>query len=219
VTAAVNVPLHRLSGAELRERVRARLAAARWPSNEVRIGPFPPAVTARIRHLFPASPRPAAVLVPLVERPDELTVLLTYRSRHLPHHAGQISFPGGALEAVDADPESAALRETEEEVGLSRGFVDVVGRLPDHVVISGFQVTPVVALVRPGFELRPDPTEVSAVFEAPLRHLFDPATHRRVVRRIGEEELETFDLPWEGHNIWGATAGMLLTLRQLLLED
>lgn len=211
--------LHELSGEELRERVRARLAAACWPAGELRIGPFPPAVTARIRHLFPESPRPAAVLVPLVERPEGLTVLLTYRSHHLPHHAGQISFPGGALEPGDEDPESAALRETEEEVGLRRRHVEVVGRLPDHVVISGYQVTPVVGLVRPGFSLSPDPTEVSAVFEAPVSHLFDPATHRRVVRRIGDQELETFDLPWEGHNIWGATAGILLTLRQLLLED
>lgn len=210
--------LHELPGEALRERIRARLAARRWAESELRIGPFPPSVTARIRHLFPASPRPAAVLVPLVDRPEGLTVLLTYRSPDLPHHAGQISFPGGALGPEDPDPESGALRETEEEIGLGRDLVEILGRMPDHLVISGFQVTPVVGLVHPDFELRLDPIEVAGAFEAPLRHLFDPATHRRVSRRLAGEDYETFDLPWEGHNIWGATAGMLLTLRQLLLE-
>jgi 8-oxo-dGTP pyrophosphatase MutT (NUDIX family) len=210
--------LHRLATADLRDLLRRRLQG-RVPSDaELRIGPFPPAVTARIRHAFPRANRPAAVLVPLVDRGDELTVLLTYRAADLEHHAGQISFPGGRLEPDDPDPESAALREAEEEIGLGREFVEVLGRLPDHIVITGFQVTPVVALVRPGFALRLDPTEVAGSFEAPLRHLLDPGTHAPRPFRIGDEEIVAYDLPWQGHRIWGATAGILLTLRQLL-ED
>jgi 8-oxo-dGTP pyrophosphatase MutT (NUDIX family) len=201
---------------EFRELVLRRLSGRRPEAGDLRIGPFPAAVTARIRHRFPEKLRPAAVLVPLVDRAEGLNVLLTYRSVDLEHHAGQISFPGGRLEQSDADAESGALRETEEEIGLSRDFIDILGRLPDHVIISGYQVTPVVGLVRPGFMLRLDPTEVAGTFEAPLQRLFDPGTHLSRRYRVGEEELEAFDLPWQEHNIWGATAGMLLTLRELL---
>ena len=148
--------LHELTTAELRQRLRERLPARAPVPNEVRIGPFPEAVTARIRHAFPPRPRAAAVLIPLVDRGDEINVLLTYRSSGLEHHAGQISFPGGRLEPQDPDAESGALRETEEEIGLAREFIEVIGRLPDHIIISGFQVTPVVAMVRPGFG-RPRP--------------------------------------------------------------
>jgi 8-oxo-dGTP pyrophosphatase MutT (NUDIX family) len=209
-------PLHRLSPAEFHERVVRRLAETRPVADDLRIGPFPAAVSARIRRFFPQRLRPAAVLIPLVERDDALNVLLTYRSADLEHHAGQISFPGGRLEQGDADAESGALRETEEEIGLSRDYITILGRLPDHVIISGYQVTPVVGLVRPGFTLRLDPTEVADAFEAPLQRLFDPATHLSRMYKVGEEELEAFDLPWQGHNIWGATAGMLLTFRDLL---
>lgn len=210
--------LHTLATAELRALVRHRFGAAAAGAGDVRIGPFPPSVSARIRPWFPVAPRPAAVLIPLVDRGDELNVLLTYRSADLEHHAGQISFPGGRLEPGDADPVSAALRETEEEIGLDRQFIDVVGCLPDHIVITGFQVTPVIGLVRQGFTLRIDPTEVAGTFEAPLRHLLDPGTHAPRSLQVGDEELVAYDLRWEGHNIWGATAGMLLTLKQML-ED
>lgn len=212
----MSTDLHQLTTGELRERIRQRLPGRRPCPEDVRIGPFPEAVTARIRHAFPRSPRPAAVLIPLVDRGEEINVLLTYRAPDLVHHAGQISFPGGRLEPGDPDPESGALRETEEEIGLGREYVEIIGRLPDHIIISGFQVTPVVAMVRPGFSLRLDPTEVAGTFEAPLRHLFDPRTHSPRVLRIGDEDLEVFDLPWQEHRIWGATAGMLLTLRQWL---
>lgn len=216
---AGDIDLQGATGLAPGEFVRRRLGLRRPDPAEVRIGPFPPAVTASIRHFFPLAPAPAAVLIPLVERAEGLSVLLTVRAADLKHHAGQVSFPGGRLEAGDPDPESGALRETEEEIGLRREHVEIVGRLPDHIIISGYQVTPVVALVRPGFILTLDPTEVAAAFEAPLGHLFDARNHVRVMRRIGDVEIETYDLPWQGHRIWGATAGMLLTLRQWLTED
>lgn len=207
---------HRLPADALRQELRIRLARQDHGDAELRLGAFSRRAIEKLRALVPPTPMRAAVLIPLVDRGDELTVLLTHRASELKHHAGQISFPGGRLEAGDRDAVAAALRETEEEIGLRREFVEVIGRLPDHVVISGYRVTPVVGLVRPGFELVLDPTEVSATFEAPLRHLLDPATHARRMHRIGDEEFETLDLPWGGYNIWGATAGMLLTLMEVL---
>ncbi len=207
--------LHRLPAATLRQELRSRLAA-QCGDSDPRVGAFARSTVERLRALFPPQPIRAAVLIPLVDRGDELTVLLTHRATDLKHHAGQISFPGGRLESGDSDAVAAALRETEEEIGLRREFIEVIGCLPDHVVISGYRVTPVVGLVSPGFELVLDPTEVSGTFEAPLRHLLDPATHARRLHRIGSEEFEALDLPWGGHTIWGATAGMLLTLREVL---
>jgi len=207
--------LHRLPAATLRQELRSRLAA-QCDDADLRVGAFARSTVDRLRALFPPQPTRAAVLIPLVDRGDELMVLLTHRASDLKHHAGQISFPGGRLEPGDDDAVAAALRETEEEIGLRREFIEVIGCLPDHVVISGYRVTPVVGLVRPGFELVLDPTEVSDTFEAPLRHLLDPATHARRLHRIGGEEFQALDLPWGGHTIWGATAGMLLTLREVL---
>lgn len=160
---------------------------------------------------------PAAVLVPIVQREEGFSVLLTRRADTLRRHTGQIALPGGRMDPGET-PWDAALRETEEEIGLQRAFVEVLGHLPDHAVITGYRVTPVVGLVRPGFELVLDPTEVAGTFEAPLRHLLDPSKHARRTRRIAGEDIETFDLPWGSFNIWGATAGMLLTLREVLGE-
>ena len=169
---------------------------------------------------FPRQPVAAAVLIPLVERDDGLTVLLTERSSDLKNHAGQISFPGGRIEPEDRDPRAAALREAHEEIGLEERFVSVAGYLPDHVIISGFLVTPVVAFVQPGFELRLDPSEVQSTFEVPVAYLFDTANHKTRRRKIGGSgvEIDVLDIPFGQYNIWGATAGMLVTLHRLCIE-
>jgi 8-oxo-dGTP pyrophosphatase MutT (NUDIX family) len=170
------------------------------------------------RKLFPREPVPAAVLVPLVER-DELTVLLTQRATQLRNHAGQISFPGGRIDAADGSEQAAALREAREEIGLDERFVEVVGYLPDHLVITGFRVTPVVAFVQPGFELLLASEEVEDTFEVPVSYLFDPAHHVVQRRRSGVtgEWMDFRDIPFGERNIWGATAGMLLTLYRVCI--
>ncbi len=174
----------------------------------------------RYRAFFPAAAIPAAVLMPLVEH-EEPTVLLTQRATQLRNHAGQISFPGGRMEANDSSPQAAALREAGEEIGLEERFVSVAGYLADHVLLSGFRVTPVVGFVRPGFELRLDATEVQDTFEVPLSYVFEPANHRPRRRRFGfgEAEVELCDIPYGERYIWGATAGMLLTLYRLVSGD
>ncbi|HTD12257.1 MAG TPA: CoA pyrophosphatase [Steroidobacteraceae bacterium] len=168
------------------------------------------------RHFFPAHPIPAAVLIPLVER-EELTVLLTQRATQLRHHAGQVSFPGGRIESGDGSPQAAALREAREEIGLEARFVSVIGYLPDHLVITGFRVTPVVAFVRPGFTLTPDTREVEDSFEVPLKFIFDPANHHPTRRRspFTGEEVDFIDITYGERKVWGATSGILMTLYRL----
>jgi 8-oxo-dGTP pyrophosphatase MutT (NUDIX family) len=156
------------------------------------------------------------VLIPLVER-ERPTVLLTERAPGLRTHAGQVSFPGGHIEASDSSPAAAALRETREEIGLEERLVTVAGYLPDHIVITGFRITPVVGFVQPGFELLPDRKEVQGTFEVPLDYVFDPANFRWQRRRLTRsgEQVDFCDIPFGGRTIWGATAGMLLTLYRL----
>jgi len=172
-----------------------------------------------LRTLLPQQPVRAAVLVPLVERPAGLHVLLTQRAAHLKHHAGQISFPGGRIEPADAGPWAAALREAQEEIGLEARYVTRAGYLQDHLVISGFRVTPVVAFVQPGFELCLDRTEVEDVFEVPLEFVLDTRNHLPRDRNLAGLTIVTHEIPYQGRQIWGATASMLIAFAQLLQES
>ena len=163
-----------------------------------------------------AALRPAAVLVPLIDRAEGMSVLLTQRTPHLSAHAGQISFPGGRIEESDADATAAALRETEEEVGLTRDHVTVIGRLDTYVTGTGFEITPVVGIVKVPFPLTIDPYEVAEVFEVPLSFVLDPSNHRRMTRDVEYRTRIFFVLPFEDRKIWGATAGMLVNLAEVL---
>lgn len=158
----------------------------------------------------------AAVLVPLIDRPGGMTVLLTRRTPHLRSHAGQVSFPGGRIERGDATAEAAALREAEEEVGLDRGRVEVLGRLGRRATGTGFRVTPVVGLVRPPVALAPDAGEVEAVFEMPLSFALDRANHRTEVRLQKGVERSFHVVPYRGHYVWGLTARLLVALADRL---
>ena len=155
----------------------------------------------------------AAVLVPLVERPEGLTVLLTQRTEHLDDHPGQISFPGGRVEAGDADAVETALREAEEEIGLARRHVEVLGRLATYDTVTGFRITPVVGLVSPRLTLELDAFEVSEAFEVPLAFILDASNCERRAIAFEGRPRDTYALPYEGRFIWGATAGMLIRLR------
>jgi 8-oxo-dGTP pyrophosphatase MutT (NUDIX family) len=164
----------------------------------------------------------AAVLVPLVQRPDGLTVLLTQRTSHLRAHAGHVAFPGGRVDPGDADAADTALRETEEEVGIARTYIEVIGVLPLYRTVTHFDVTPVVALVRPGFELKLDTFEVAEAFEVPLDFLMTPAHHQRHVFEATGHRREFLSMPYPradaqgDHFIWGATASMLRNLYRFL---
>ena len=210
-----------IAAPDLRERILRRFSGSQ-PAHDLadwRLQGLDPERMRRLAPHFPKNPVPAAVLVPLVDRADGLTVLLTQRASQLARHAAQVSFPGGRLEPDDADVASAALRETQEEIGLDPAHVRVFGYLPDHVVISGFRVTPVLGLVSPPFLLEPNPAEVAGVFEVPLSHVLDSANHKARLRRVGDEDVLLYDISWEGQNIWGATAGMLLTFVRMLKEE
>jgi 8-oxo-dGTP pyrophosphatase MutT (NUDIX family) len=157
--------------------------------------------------------RPAAVLIAVVDHPQP-TVLLTQRAAHLHDHAGQISFPGGKIDATDASPLDAALREAWEEIGLDRGFVDPVGYLDLYGTSFGFRILPTVAKVRPGFTLRISRAEVDDAFEVPLAFLMNPANHQTHTREFRGMERSYYAMPYAERYIWGATAGILRTLYQ-----
>lgn len=159
---------------------------------------------------------PAAVLVPLIQRPKGLTVLLTKRTPHLRDHGGQICFPGGRIEDHDETPTATALRETEEEVGLRPEQVAVHGQLDHYVTRTGFTVTPIVGSVRPPVEIRPDPFEVEEVFEVPLDFFLDRDNHQCHSRVHRGEHRRFYAIPYGDFYIWGATAGMLVNLVDVL---
>ena len=163
-------------------------------------------------------PSPASVLVPLVAREDGLHMLLTKRTDHLHDHPGQVSFPGGRMEDSDRTPIDTALRETEEEIGLHRQHVDIIGALPEYLTGTGYRVTPIVSIVQPPFDLTPDPFEVAQIFEVPLPYLMDGVNHRRMHADFpnGLGRRSFYAIPYENHLIWGATAGMLRNLFHFL---
>jgi 8-oxo-dGTP pyrophosphatase MutT (NUDIX family) len=162
--------------------------------------------------------RPAAVLVPLVDHAEGMSVLLTQRTAHLSAHAGQISFPGGRIEDDDPDAVAAALRETEEEVGLPRERVSVIGRLDTYITGTGFEITPIVGIVAPPFPISIDPFEVAEAFEVPLAFILDHRNHLRIERDVGAHSRSYYVLPYDGRNIWGATAGILVNLAEVLAD-
>lgn len=198
--------VERLDEAALRARFAARPGVGDWT----------PEFSGDGRLIFEGTPAPAAVLVPLVRRPAGLAVMLTRRTEHLRDHAGQISFPGGRSEPADHGPVGTALRETEEEVGLARRYIEIVGELPRYITITGYDVTPVVALVTSPFVLRPDASEVAEVFEVPLAFLLDPANHRQHSLHYRGALRHYFAMPYGEYFIWGATAGMIRSLADRL---
>lgn len=162
---------------------------------------------------------PAAVLVPVVSREDGLSVLLTRRTDHLHHHPGQISFPGGRVEAGDRSALDTALRETEEEIGLPSARVELIGALPEYRTGTGFSVSPFVGLIRAPYALQLDSFEVAEAFEVPLDFLVDPANHQRHRMEYQGRMREYYAMPYRDYFIWGATAGMLVSLSRLLTQD
>ena len=161
-------------------------------------------------------PTPAAVLIPLVVHEQELKLLLTKRTSHLHDHPGQISFPGGRTDAQDLSPEHTALREAKEEIGLLESYIDILGRLPHYLTITGYQVTPVVSLVTPGCPYQADPFEVAEIFEVPLGYLMNPHHHEHRQWESPEGQRRFYAMPYENKFIWGATAGMLRNLYHFL---
>jgi len=158
----------------------------------------------------------AAVLVPLVAHPEGVNVLLTQRTPHLTDHGNQISFPGGRVEDSDASREDTALRETEEEIGLPRSQVELLGRLPDYESPSGFRITPVVGWIEPPLHVQPDVFEVAEIFEVPLAYFLDPANYQRRQYHFRERHRHYMAIPYQGRYIWGATAAMLYSLCRVL---
>jgi len=163
--------------------------------------------------------KPAGVLIPIIERTDDLSVLLTQRAAALKNHAGQVSFPGGRMETVDADITQTALRETHEEVGIRPEQVDVAGYLPPMLTVTGFAVTPIVGLVKPDFSLALDEREVEFAFEVPLSFLLDDKNQESSERDVRGVVVPIIEFNYERRRIWGATANILVELREILFKN
>ena len=197
------------------EDFRRRAAAEQAPHGDVNYGDHTlnPDLAPLFAHV---RLRDAAVLIPVVDRGDEASVILTKRTEKLRSHSGQISFPGGRLDPTDPTPEYAALRETEEEIGLSSDFIEVIGRMPDYVSGSGFRIAPVLSVVKPDFMLTINEDEVDDAFEVPLSFLMDPANHNRESRLWQDKERFFYTMPFGDRYIWGITAGIIRTLYERL---
>jgi len=207
------------------EEVARRLAVAPMPGRRAALMGRVPDTPQRPRGDHDLSPElyqpgrsliPAAVLVPIVERAAALTVLLTRRTDHLDDHAGQIAFPGGRIEASDTGPSAAALREAEEETGLPPARVRLIGQLDTYVTRTGFEVVPVVGLVTPPFTIEPDSFEVAELFEVPLAFFLAPENRQRHSRVFQGKERQFYVFPYGDYYVWGATAGMLVNLADVL---
>lgn len=172
-----------------------------------------------VREQLSATLKPAGVLIPVMQRAASLSVLLTQRSAELKHHAGQVSFPGGRMEEHDADVRAAALRETHEEVGIEPEQVTIIGFLGAMPTITGYAVTPVVGLVSDTAELEIDHTEVEYTFEVPLDFVLDEANEQRVERDFHGRRFRMVEFHYEEQRIWGATAQMLITFRELVIKQ
>lgn len=162
--------------------------------------------------------RNAAVLVPVVDREDGASVILTRRTDKLRSHSGQVAFPGGSVDPTDPSPEFTALRETEEEIGLTPDYIDIVGRMPNYVTGSGFRIAPILSVVRPGFDLHINEDEVDVAFEVPLAFLMNPANHTRDSRMWQEQERFFYTMPFEDRYIWGITAGIIRSIYERLYK-
>ena len=197
-----------------------RLAGTRPPDDPTDVV-FPPGSEAwpvDMREALTASLKPAGVLIPVIEDgPTQLNVLLTKRSAELKHHAGQVAFPGGRMETDDADIMATALRETHEEVGIAPSAVDVLGFLPPMPTVTGYAVTPIVGLVAAGQALTLDTSEVELAFEVPLDFLLDRRNAIASEREFNGRKVPIVEFRYDGHRIWGATAHMLLVLREKIL--
>jgi 8-oxo-dGTP pyrophosphatase MutT (NUDIX family) len=202
-------PRPELTAAAIRARLRDRAAGTRISEgargDHTLSGGTPPKILT-----------PAAVLIGITQHPEGMTVLLTQRTAHLADHAGQIALPGGRVEPSDPDLFSAALREAEEEIGLPRDHVEIVGRLDTYITGTGFEIAPVVGLVRVPFPSRLDPFEVAELFEVPLAFIVDPANHERRWRELRGQQRSFYVLPYQDRYIWGATAAMLVNLAEVL---
>ncbi|QLF70994.1 CoA pyrophosphatase [Peteryoungia desertarenae] len=158
----------------------------------------------------------AAVLIGVIDDDQDARIILTQRTSKLRQHAGQIAFPGGGIDDTDQTPEEAALREAEEEIGLDRRFVETVGRLPQSLTGTGFRIQPVLAVVRPGYTITPNPDEVESVFEVPLSFLMDPSNHSQDSRMLAGAMRRFYVMPYGERRIWGITAGLIRTLYERL---
>jgi 8-oxo-dGTP pyrophosphatase MutT (NUDIX family) len=202
------------------DRIRRVLSATKMPADPLNVDfthlgeRMPEHLVTRLRPRL----RPAGVLIPIIERGSDLSVLLTERSADLTHHAGQVSFPGGGMEAHDTHIMATALRETHEEVGIRPSQVDVAGYLEPTATITGFAVTSVIGFVDPAFVLEPDPKEVEKVFEVPFEFLMEETNASYSQRPFEGANIRVVSFDYQGHRIWGATAGIILTLKRTLLK-